>query len=76
MMSVAIALRKSRECETTTSVAGHVSRYCSDTGSRVDRKTNNASNLFDKTYFTPGFYTGSVLYGYRRTVLATLRYRW
>lgn len=36
----------------------------------------NASNLFDKTYFTPGFYTGSVLYGYRRTVLATLRYRW
>lgn len=36
----------------------------------------NVSNLLDKEYFTPGFYTGTVFYGYGRTVLATLRYRW
>lgn len=36
----------------------------------------NVSNLLDKEYFTPGFYNGTVFYGYGRTVLATLRYRW
>lgn len=36
----------------------------------------NANNLFDKAYFTPGFYTQSVFYGYRRNVMGTLRYRW
>lgn len=36
----------------------------------------NVSNLLDETYFTPGFYAASVFYGYRRTVLGTLRYRW
>jgi len=36
----------------------------------------NVSNLFDKEYFAPGFYNGTVFYGYGRTLLATLRYRW
>lgn len=36
----------------------------------------NVSNLLDKEYFAPGFYNGTVFYGYGRTVLATLRYRW
>jgi iron complex outermembrane receptor protein len=44
---------------------------------RVDKwsLSVNVNNLFDKTYFTPGFYSQSVFFGYRRTVLATLRYR-
>ncbi|MCI3131187.1 TonB-dependent siderophore receptor [Phenylobacterium aquaticum] len=36
----------------------------------------NVNNLFDKKYFTPGFYAQSVFFGYRRNVMATLRYRW
>jgi iron complex outermembrane receptor protein len=35
-----------------------------------------ANNLFDKHYFEPGFYEDSVLYGNRRTVVATLGYDW
>lgn len=36
----------------------------------------NLSNLFDKTYFTPGFYENSVFYGTRRTVIGSLTYKW
>ncbi|ALZ10882.1 TonB-dependent siderophore receptor [Pseudomonas aeruginosa] len=36
----------------------------------------SASNLFDKRYFTPGFYESSVFYGTRRTVVGSLTYRW
>ncbi|MGG2396709.1 TonB-dependent siderophore receptor [Pseudomonas sp. SH1-B] len=36
----------------------------------------NVSNLFDKTYFTPGFYENSVFYGTRRTVVGSLTYQW
>lgn len=42
-------------------------------GTRVDL---NVSNLFDKTYFTPGFYENSVFYGTRRTVIGSLTYKW
>lgn len=47
-------------------------------GYRLDRwdLAVNVTNLFDKTYFTPGFYTQSVFFGYRRQAQATLRYRW
>lgn len=36
----------------------------------------NVTNLFDKRYFTPGFYENSVFYGTRRTVVGSLTYRW
>jgi len=36
----------------------------------------NVNNLFDKTYFTPGFCENSVFYGTRRTVIGSLTYRW
>lgn len=36
----------------------------------------SAHNLFDKTYFTPGFYSNSVFYGTRRTVVGSLTYNW
>ncbi len=36
----------------------------------------SASNLFDKRYFTPGFYENSVFYGTRRTVVGSLTYAW
>ncbi|MFF7708889.1 TonB-dependent siderophore receptor [Pseudomonas sp. NPDC007930] len=42
-------------------------------GARVEL---NVNNLFDKTYFTPGFYEYSVFYGTRRTVMGTLAYTW
>ena len=35
-----------------------------------------ATNLFDKHYFTPGFYENTVFYGTRRNVIATLSYDW
>lgn len=35
----------------------------------------NATNLFDKRYFTPGIAANSVFYGNARTILATLRFR-
>jgi iron complex outermembrane receptor protein len=35
-----------------------------------------ATNLFDRRYFSPGFYENSVFYGNRRAVLATLSYSW
>ena len=35
-----------------------------------------ATNLFDRRYFSPGFYDNSVFYGNRRAVLATLSYSW
>ena len=35
-----------------------------------------ATNLFDKHYFTPGFYENTVFYGNRRNVIATLSYDW
>lgn len=35
-----------------------------------------ATNLFDKHYFTPGFYENTVFYGTRRNVVATLSYDW
>lgn len=38
--------------------------------------TVSATNLFDRRYFSPGFYENSVFYGNRRSVLATLSYRW
>ncbi len=34
------------------------------------------TNLTDEKYFTPGFYANSVFYGNRRTVNATLSYKW
>ncbi|MGF3027295.1 TonB-dependent siderophore receptor [Methylobacterium aquaticum] len=36
----------------------------------------NATNLFDKRYYTAGFYTGYVFEGFRRSVFGTLTYRW
>lgn len=36
----------------------------------------SGTNLTDERYFTPGFYSNSVLDGKRRTVKATLAYRW
>lgn len=36
----------------------------------------SASNLFDKRYFTPGFYEQTVFYGNRRSVIGSLTYRW
>lgn len=36
----------------------------------------NVANLFDKTYFTPGFYENSVFYGTRRSVIGSLTYKW
>ncbi len=36
----------------------------------------NATNLFDKRYYTSGFYTGYVFEGFRRSVFGTLTYRW
>ncbi|WP_445682715.1 TonB-dependent siderophore receptor [Radicibacter daui] len=36
----------------------------------------SGTNLLDKEYYTPGFYSNSVFAGKRRTVLATLTYRW
>ncbi len=36
----------------------------------------NASNLFDKTYVSECTNTVNCLYGYRRTIYATLSYRW
>ncbi|WP_372399433.1 TonB-dependent siderophore receptor [Azospirillum sp. HJ39] len=38
--------------------------------------TLTATNLFDRRYFSPGFYDNSVFYGNRRMVLATLSYNW
>ncbi|WP_455184780.1 TonB-dependent siderophore receptor [Azospirillum palustre] len=38
--------------------------------------TVTATNLFDRRYFSPGFYENSVFYGNRRAVLATLSYSW
>ncbi|MBB3264942.1 iron complex outermembrane receptor protein [Azospirillum sp. OGB3] len=38
--------------------------------------TLTATNLFDRRYFSPGFYEDSVFVGNRRAVLATLSYRW
>jgi len=35
-----------------------------------------ATNLTDERYFTPGFYSNTVLYGNRRNVIGTLTYRW
>lgn len=35
----------------------------------------NATNLFDKHYYTPGIAASSVFYGNARTILVTLRYR-
>src|SRR5690606_1093364 len=37
---------------------------------RVDKwsLSVNVNNLFDKTYFTPGFYTQSVFFGFERNV--------
>lgn len=40
------------------------------------RASLSATNLFDKRYFTPGFYDQSVFYGNRRAVVGTLSYRW
>ncbi|WP_244193813.1 TonB-dependent siderophore receptor [Bordetella genomosp. 12] len=40
------------------------------------RASLSATNLFDKRYFTPGFYDQSVFYGNRRTIVGTLNYRW
>ncbi len=34
------------------------------------------TNLTDEKYFTPGFYANSVFYGNRRTVNATVSYKW
>ncbi|AWK88515.1 TonB-dependent siderophore receptor [Azospirillum thermophilum] len=36
----------------------------------------SATNLFDRRYFSPGFYENSVFFGNRRAVLATLSYGW
>ncbi|MGV6872018.1 TonB-dependent siderophore receptor [Pseudochelatococcus sp. B33] len=36
----------------------------------------NVNNLFDKIYWSPGFYTNTVKAGNRRTVFATLSYKW
>ncbi len=38
--------------------------------------TVTATNLFDRRYFSPGFYEDSVFVGNRRAVLATLSYHW
>lgn len=38
--------------------------------------TVSATNLFDKEYYTPGFYTDFVKEGNERAVLGTLSYRW
>ncbi|MFC5353710.1 TonB-dependent siderophore receptor [Azospirillum himalayense] len=38
--------------------------------------TLTATNLFDRRYFSPGFYENSVFFGNRRAVLATLSYHW
>lgn len=38
--------------------------------------TLSATNLFDKEYYTPGFYTGFVKEGNERSVLGTISYRW
>lgn len=40
------------------------------------RVSLSATNLFDKRYFTPGFYDQSVFYGNRRAVVGALTYRW
>ncbi|MGY4490639.1 TonB-dependent siderophore receptor [Pseudomonas sp. TE3610] len=50
---------------------GHVSEDLK--GASVDVSVNN---LFDKTYFTPGFYENTVFYGTRRTVIGSLTYKW
>jgi len=39
------------------------------------RLSVSATNLFDKRYFTTAFYQGTVFEGYRRTIYATLAYR-
>jgi iron complex outermembrane receptor protein len=36
----------------------------------------SGTNLTDEKYFTPGFYADTVFYGNRRTVNATLSYKW
>jgi iron complex outermembrane receptor protein len=36
----------------------------------------SGTNLTDEKYFTPGFYSDTVLYGNRRAVNATLSYKW
>ncbi|MGF0537217.1 TonB-dependent siderophore receptor [Agrobacterium sp. ES01] len=36
----------------------------------------SGTNLTDERYYTPGFYSNSVLDGKRRTIKATLNYRW
>ncbi|MBM7329008.1 TonB-dependent siderophore receptor [Agrobacterium sp. S2] len=36
----------------------------------------SGTNLTDEKYFTPGFYSNTVFYGNRRTVNATLSYKW
>ncbi|NGO65942.1 TonB-dependent siderophore receptor [Rhizobium daejeonense] len=36
----------------------------------------SGTNLTDEKYFTPGFYSDTVLYGNRRTINATLSYKW
>lgn len=38
--------------------------------------TVTGTNLADKQYFTPGFYSNTVFYGNRRAVVATLAYKW
>ncbi|KAF1072013.1 MAG: Ferrichrome outer membrane transporter/phage receptor [Pseudomonas citronellolis] len=40
------------------------------------RVSLTATNLFDKHYFTPGFYENTVFYGNRRNLVATLSYDW
>lgn len=50
---------------------GHLSQDLK--GLAVDVSVNN---LFDKTYFTPGFYENSVFYGTRRNVIGSLTYKW
>lgn len=36
----------------------------------------SGTNIFDTEYYTAGFYWNSVIYGARRTVYASLNYRW
>lgn len=36
----------------------------------------NVTNLFDKKYYSAGFYDNTVLYGNRRQILATVKYTW
>jgi iron complex outermembrane receptor protein len=38
--------------------------------------TWNATNLFDRKYFAPGFYEDSVFFGNCRAILGTFTYSW